>query len=140
MESTRILVVDDEKDIREILLHIVATQPWIDVVGEATDGLEAIQISRRTRPDIIVMDVNMNSMGGVQAATSILTEFPATKIIACSHHSETEIVNSMRRAGAAAYVRKEMATQDLLPAIRAVLSGRPFFSSGLDPSGSEAEA
>ena len=73
-------------------------------------------------------------MSGLQATVNILAESPHTKIIACSHHSETEVVTSMRRAGAVAYVRKELALQDLLPAIHAVLCGESYFSSGLNSS------
>ena len=126
----RVLLVDDHRMLRQGLRTIVNGHPRLEVVGEARDGLEAIELTRGLNPAVVVMDVNMPRCDGVVATTRIMEEHPDIKIIALSMHNSPDIVARMKQAGAYGYLTKESAGGQLCRAIvEAALSG-PSASRG----------
>ena len=126
----RVLLVDDHRMLRQGLRTIVNGHPRLEVVGEARDGLEAIELTRGLNPAVVVMDVNMPRCDGVVATTRIMEEHPDIKIIALSMHNSPDIVARMKQAGACGYLTKESAGGQLCRAIvEAALSG-PSASRG----------
>jgi CheY-like chemotaxis protein len=117
--SCRVLVVDDHRIVRGGLRELLQLEPDIEVVGEAADGPQAIELAAGLAPDVIIMDVNLGEMSGVEATRKILAGNPDIKIIALSMYTDRNIVNAMRDAGAVAYLTKGGPTEDLLSAIRA---------------------
>ncbi|MCW5798404.1 MAG: PAS domain S-box protein [Nitrospira sp.] len=126
----RVLLVDDHRMLRQGLRTIVNGHPRLEVVGEARDGLEAIELTRALNPAVVVMDVNMPRCDGVVATKRITEEFPDMKIVALSMHNSPDIVARMKQAGAIGYLTKESAGGQLCRAIvEAALSG-PLASRG----------
>lgn len=113
----RVLLVDDHQMLRQGLRTIVNGHSRLEVVGEAGDGLEAIELARVFKPDVVVMDVNMPRCDGVMATKRIKEEFPEMKILALSMHNSPDIVERMRQAGACGYLTKESAGGQLCRAI-----------------------
>ena len=122
METT-ILIVDDHDVFRMGLKLLLAEEEGMQVVGEAGDGQTAIKQVRDLEPKVVVMDISMPDMDGIEATRQILSESPKTKIIALSIHGGKDYVEEMLRAGALGYVLKESALEDLHPAIRAAQRG-----------------
>lgn len=119
-ESTiRLLVADDHKIVREGLVGLVSRQPGIQVVAEAEDGRAALNLARRLRPDVVLMDVNMPHMDGIEATAMIVRDLPDTKVIGLSMHSDAEIAARMREAGAVAYLSKDGPARSVIHAIQA---------------------
>lgn len=123
------MVVDDHAIVRQGLCAILATDPELVVVAEAADGLEACDEALAHGPDVIVMDVSMPRMNGLEATRRILAASPASKVIALTVHDELAYVRELLNAGAQGYVLKRSAVRDLLQAIRVVARGGQF----LDP-------
>ena len=115
----RVLLADDHEILREGLAELLRTEPDIEVVGEAADGQIAIELARRTAPDVIVMDVTMPRLNGVEATRRITAEMPHVRVIGLSMHSREDMSRAMREAGAAAYLTKGGPSDLLLTAIRA---------------------
>ncbi len=126
--ATRILLVDDHEVVRFGLCSLLGKHKEYDVVGQAAEGLEAIRLAVELDPDVIVMDVNMPQMNGIEAAREIRRKSPTTKIIALSMHSRRQYVLDMLGAGANAYILKTRAVQEVLPAIESVLLGDVYLS------------
>jgi ATP/maltotriose-dependent transcriptional regulator MalT/ActR/RegA family two-component response regulator len=127
-QPATILLVDDHPLVRKGLRALLESEPRLTVVGEAGDGNEALERARTLRPDVVVLDVSMPGMSGFEAASRILAESPRSKVVTLSMHSEKRFVDEMLRAGAAAYVLKDSAPEDLVVAIRAALGGECFLS------------
>lgn len=126
----RVLLVDDHRMLRQGLRTIVDGHPGLEVVGEACDGLEAIELTRALTPAVVVMDVNMPRCDGVVATRRIMEEHPNIKVVALSMHNSPDIVARMKQAGAHGYLTKESAGGQLCRAIvEAALSG-PSGSKG----------
>lgn len=121
--SVRVLVVDDQALVREGLVIILGTQADIDVVGQAGDGLEAIDLARRLRPDVVLMDVKMPRMDGIKATRRIKESCPATQIIILTTYSEDELVFEGIRAGASGYLLKDITRGELADAVRGAARG-----------------
>ena len=120
--AIRVLIVDDHALLREGLAGLLRFESDITVVGEATDGAQAIQQTRLLQPDVILMDVALGDMSGIEAARAILSRDPAVKIIGLSIHGDESTAAAMRRAGAAAYLTKGGPAEDLLRAVRGCMA------------------
>jgi DNA-binding NarL/FixJ family response regulator len=124
----KVLLVDDHKIIRDGLRAILEKQPEIEVVGEAADGHEAILCARTVSPDVIVMDVSMRGLNGIDATARIVSELPGIKVIGLSMNSDRRYVLAMLAAGAGGYMLKDAASQELIRALRTVAAGHTYLS------------
>jgi DNA-binding NarL/FixJ family response regulator len=130
----RIVVVDDHRIMREGLCTLLEREPDIEVVGSADNGREAIRLVDELKPDVVIMDVAMREMNGVEATRQILVNHPATRVLGLSMHSDSRFIREMLRAGAAGYMLKDCATEELAAAIHSVLEGRLYMSSDVNDS------
>jgi DNA-binding NarL/FixJ family response regulator len=130
-ERIRTLVVDDHHVVRQGLVALLKVSSEIEVVGEASDGLEAIELHRKLRPDITLMDLQLPNLGGVEAITRIRTETPAARFIVLTTFDGDEDIYRSLQAGAKAYLLKGMTIEDLLSTIRLVHSGRTSISPAI---------
>lgn len=126
--SIKVLLVDDHTLIREGLRSLLEKQPEIEVVADVDDGRKAIEMTRELSPDIVIMDVTMPRLGGIEATRQIAAEFPAVKVIALSIHSKRRFVSDMLSAGAAGYILKECLFDELVQAIETVAAGGRYLS------------
>jgi two-component system NarL family response regulator len=129
--SIRILLVDDHVLVREGLRSILQSEPDLVVVGEAGDGRMALQMAEKLQPEIVVMDIAMPGLNGIEASRQIAHYSPTTRLIALSTYSDKRYVLAMLEAGACGYVVKESASDELLRAIRAVSSGQKYLSASI---------
>lgn len=118
--AIKIILADDHKIMREGLKNLLEDKPDMEVVGEAKNGRDAVQLAIKFLPDIAIMDIAMPDLNGIEATKQILNESPATRIIALSMHSDKQFVTGMFRAGASGYLLKDCALEELAEAIRAV--------------------
>ena len=123
---TRILLVDDHELMREGLRSILAREEDVEIVGEASGGREAVSLARTLAPDIVVMDVGMKDLNGIDATRQIRREFPAVQVIALSSHSDSRYVSAILDAGACGYVLKANAYADLRKALQAARQGKSY--------------
>jgi len=130
VESARLLIVDDHAEVRKALRRLVTLEDW-HVCGEAADGLEAIHATRLFKPNVVLMDLFMPHMTGLQAADEIRKEFPATLIMLVTT-TDASIEQAARDVGIRGTVSK-MAMQDIVPCIRAMLRGDEFHRLGDNP-------
>jgi two-component system response regulator NreC len=126
--NTTILLVDDHKIVREGFRSLLEKQPGFQVVGEADNGRTAVQITRDLKPHIVIMDVSLPRISGIEATRQIVDEMPDVRVIALSIHSENTFVVEMLRAGAKAYLIKDCAFDELIQAIEVVMSNRVYLS------------
>jgi len=126
--SIRILLADDHGIIRQGLHSLLEQQSDIKVVGEAEDGRKAVALVRELAPDIVIMDITMPNLNGVDATRRIVEEFPKVKVIALSIHSNKRFVADMLRAGALGYILKECLFDELVQGIRTVAGGNIYLS------------
>jgi DNA-binding NarL/FixJ family response regulator len=127
----RILLADDHIVMRAGLRLLLERHENFEVIGEAADGREAVEIAAEQKPAVVVMDVAMPHLNGVEAARQILTRNPDIAIVMLSMHSDESYVLRSLKAGARAYLLKDSAEADLIAAIRAITEGRSFFSPGV---------
>ncbi len=126
--SIRVFIADDHAIMRDGLLSLLKQQPDIHVIGSACDGLETVTQVTVLKPDVVVMDISMPHMNGIEATQQILTEFPRARVIILSMHSTSEHVFRALQAGARGYLLKESAGPELVLAIRTVFSGARYLS------------
>jgi len=126
--TIRVLLADDHRLLREGLRRILEGTEGIEVVGEAEDGRAALAAVARFRPDVVVMDVGMPGLNGIDATRLVRREHPTVRVVALSMHTDKRYVRNMIGAGAAAYVLKESASEDLLRAVRAAANGEHYLS------------
>jgi two-component system NarL family response regulator len=124
--SIRVMLVDDHKILRDALKGVLEREHDIALVGEACDGVEALAIARELQPDLILMDIGLPAMGGIEVTRTLLAEQPKIKVIALSTFSDRRVVLQMLDAGASGYVVKSSGRDELLRAIRAVANGRTY--------------
>jgi two-component system, NarL family, response regulator NreC len=127
----RILLADDHGVVRKGLRFLVESEPDLEVVGEAADGREAIELAGRLEPNVIVMDIGMPRLNGIDATTEIVRMHPQTAVIILSMHSDETYLLRTLSAGAKGYLLKDSAEEDLVLAIRSVSQGMPFFSPAI---------
>ena len=123
-----ILIVDDHILIREVIRTFLETTPDIQVVATAENGIEAITATREHRPDVVIMDISMPHMDGLEATRQILNDFPNTRVVMLSSHDNPVYLRNALEAGANGYVVKDAITNELLEAIRSLYHGRRYFS------------
>jgi DNA-binding NarL/FixJ family response regulator len=128
MNLIRVLLADDHKLIRAGLRLVVDQQPDLSVVGEADDGRQAVELAKSLKPDVVVMDIGMPNLNGIEAARQIGGMDPGAAVVMLSMHSDESYVLRALSAGARAYLLKDSATTDLVQAIHAVAEGKSFFS------------
>jgi two-component system, NarL family, response regulator NreC len=129
--TARILLADDHQLVRQGIRALLEKEPGFSVVGETSDGLEVADLVEKTKPDVLVVDLVMPGLGGLDVAREVTRRFPRTRIVILSMHSSDAFVLQALRNGAAAYVLKESSASDLLQAIRQVLAGRRYLSPPL---------
>jgi two-component system response regulator NreC len=128
MESIRILLADDHTILREGMRLLLERQPGFTVVAEASDGRETVQLTGELLPDIVVMDIAMPNMNGIEATRRIVEKQPGTGVVILSmHYDESYVIRSLK-AGARAYLLKDAMKTELIAAIHAVMQGRSYFS------------
>jgi len=141
--AIRVLLADDHAHVRTTLHDILRKEPQIEVVGEAADGRVAADLASTLRPDIVLMDLTMPVLSGIQATRLITAEIGdvaqtdgggGTKVIAVSLHTDSRMVAEALAAGASGYVLKNNVARDLIPAIRAALAGQTYLSDRLTPA------
>jgi DNA-binding NarL/FixJ family response regulator len=130
----RLLVADDHGIMRSGLGLLLGRQPDMEVIAEASDGVEAVQMALRVRPDICVMDVAMPRMTGLQATVEIRAHAPEISVLVLSMHDDERYLFEALQAGAAGYVLKREADQALVEAVRAVSRGEPFMTNAAEAS------
>ena len=128
MHPVRILVADDHAIIRRGLRALLAHDPEFDIVAEACDGLEAVELAGRVRPDVAILDISMPSRNGLEAARRILAALPGTQIVLLTVHSDESYLLGALKAGARGYVLKNSAEIEIVEAVRAVSNGKAYFS------------
>src|SRR2546427_24746 len=111
--TIRVLLADDHAILREGLRKLLEQQNNVKVVAEATDGKSAVELARKHKPQIVIMDIGMPDMNGFVATETIKSEFPAVKIIALSMHSDKQYVAKMIYAGSSAYLRKDCVSEEI---------------------------
>jgi DNA-binding NarL/FixJ family response regulator len=129
VKKIRILLADDHNVMRKGLRLLLESQPGFSVVGEASDGHQAVEQAETTKPDVVVLDIGMPRLSGTEAAQRIGELLPSTSVIILSMHSDEGYVMRALKAGAKGYLLKDAAEGDLVEAIRAVGNGKTFFSS-----------
>jgi two-component system response regulator NreC len=124
----RALLADDHGIVRRGLKSLLESEPGLTVVAEAADGLEALRLCAEHQPDIVILDVGMPKLNGIDVAARAQKLEPAPQVIILSMHSDESYILRALAAGARAYLLKDATDEDLLPAVRAIAAGKPFFS------------
>ncbi|MBI4914320.1 MAG: response regulator transcription factor [Acidobacteria bacterium] len=127
----RVVIADDHRILREGLRHLLERRTDLKVVGEAADGLAAVELARATAADLVIIDVAMPSLNGIEATRRIVAERPGVRVLALSMHPDRRYVLEMLKAGASGYLVKDSAFDELLHAIDAVLAGASFLSPAI---------
>jgi len=131
MKTIRILLADDHTVVRKGLRLLLESHPDLEVIADAADGRETVALAERHTPDVVVMDVAMPALNGIEAARQICAKLPHTAIVFLSMHSDEGYVLKALKAGARAYLLKDSAEQDLISAVKAVTEGKAFFSPAI---------
>jgi two-component system, NarL family, response regulator NreC len=131
MKPLRILLADDHTVVRSGLRALLERQNNFEIVGEAQNGRETVSLCASLQPDVVVMDVGMPLLNGIEATKALLKQSPSTGVVILSMHSDESYVMRSLQAGARAYLLKDSAPSDLLSAIEAVSHGKSFFSSAI---------
>lgn len=127
----RILIVDDFDPWQGFVIQLLRQQPHARIIGFASDGLEAVQKARELQPDLIVLDIDLPSLNGIEAARRIRKAAPQSKILFLSANADPEVVSAALSAGGLGYIHKSNAAQFLLPGMEAVLLGKRFVACNL---------
>jgi DNA-binding NarL/FixJ family response regulator len=131
MEQIRVLLVDDHMVVRQGLRALLETEQDIAVVGEAETGRQAVQLTKKLLPSVVVMDIAMPMLNGLEATRQITKEVPSARVLVLSGYSDGEYVQQLTEAGAAGYLLKQTAAVDLIKAVRETKKGNAFFSPAI---------
>ena len=126
--AIRIVLADDHGVLREGLKSLISKQMGMEVIGEADDGLRVVRLVHDLKPDVVVMDIGMPNLNGIEATRQIVTEDEGIKVLALSQYSDPRMVSEMFRAGAKGFVLKDSAFDELTRAVKAVYTGRTYVS------------
>src|ERR687894_2767906 len=129
--SARLVLADDHDLVREGIRAVLEGEPDLEVVGEAQNGREAVEVCRRARPDLVLMDVRMPEMDGLAATRAIKEELPETSVVMVTMHESPDYLLEAIKAGAAGYILKDAAGERLVEAVRRTLEGEAPLSEGL---------
>ncbi|GAA3595062.1 response regulator transcription factor [Nonomuraea rosea] len=129
--TIRVLLADDQPLVRAGLRMVIDGTPDVDVAGEAGTGAQAVHLAKESRPDVVLMDIRMPGMDGIEATRMITAELPATHVLVLTTFDEDENVYGALRAGAAGFLVKDMALDDILTAIRVVAAGDALLAPGV---------
>ena len=129
--SIKILLADDHRIMRSGLRSLLDKEPDMEVVAEAENGRMTVQLARKLSPDVVIMDITMPDLNGIEASRQILSEAPDIKVVALSMHSDEQFVMEMLDAGASGYLLKDCALGELCLAIRAVVANQNYLSPGI---------
>lgn len=124
----KILLVDDHKIMREGLRSLLENQPGMQVIAEAVNGREAVRLARDKRPDVVIMDIDMPDLGGIEATRQMCAALPEVKVIGLSIHSEKHYVVNMLRSGASGFLSKDCPFDELTQAIKTVMTNHTYLS------------
>ena len=128
MSKIKVLLVDDHTVVRQGLRALLLSESTMEIVGEASTGREAIQMARKLSPDVIVMDIAMPLLNGLEATRQIVRSDPKAKVLVLSSYSDDDYVQKLTEAGAAGYLIKQTAANDLVHAIHDIHAGNAYFS------------
>jgi DNA-binding NarL/FixJ family response regulator len=128
MKKIRILLADDHAVVRQGFKMILGAQPDMEIVGEAGNGREAVDLAERLKPEVVVMDVSMPELNGIEATRRLGESAPHTRVLALSMHKDSVYVREILRAGARGYLLKDSVAEDLVAAVRAVAAGEGYIS------------
>lgn len=129
--SIMVILADDHRIVRHGLRALLEKEPNMEVVGEADNGQVAVKLARELKPDVIVMDITMPDLNGIEATRQILATNPEVKVLALSIHSDRHFVRRMLGAGASGYLLKDCASEELVKAIRAAVTNQTYLSPGI---------
>ena len=129
--SIRILLADDHQIFREGLASLLERQQDMGVIQQASDGLQAVRVSRDLKPDVVVMDLTMPGMNGIEATRLITNEVPGVKVLCLSVHGDTQFISAVLDAGASGYLLKDCAFEELVTAIHTVMGNQIYLSPGI---------
>ena len=126
--TIKIILADDHNVLREGLKSLLTQQEDFEVIGEADNGQEAVRLTKKLEPDIVVLDIGMPNMNGIQATEHIVAEVPDAKVLALSMQSNHQFVVKMLQAGASGYMLKDCAYEELISAVRDIIAGKFYLS------------
>jgi DNA-binding NarL/FixJ family response regulator len=129
--AIRVIIADDHQIVRQGLRILLEREPDLEVVAEAEDGRLTVRLVRELHPDLVIMDVAMPDLNGIEATRQIMLEWPKVKVIALSMYADKRFVVNMLKAGASGYLLKDCAFEELIRAIRVVLAQKTYLSPGV---------
>ncbi|RJQ42497.1 MAG: DNA-binding response regulator [Nitrospiraceae bacterium] len=129
--TTSILIADDHKIVRDGLRTMLSKYPEIEVVGEAEDGRTTVRLVNQLSPDIVIMDIAMPDLNGIEATRQIIAEKPGVKVIALSMHSDKRYISAMFKAGASGFLQKHCAFQEMMTAIQTIKEDKTYLSPAI---------
>lgn len=131
MKKIRILIADDHSVVRSGIRMVLQSSPEFAVIAEAEDGEEAVELAAKHKPDVVVMDISMPHLNGIEATARMKQDDPNIKVIILTVHADEEYVFQILRAGASGYVLKSAGKKEIFSAVRSAVSGERFFSPGI---------
>jgi DNA-binding NarL/FixJ family response regulator len=131
MTSLRIVIVDDHAVVRRGIRALLESQPGWEIVGEATTGREAVDLAKRLQPDIVIMDLSLPELNGLDATRQIVKDSPRTEVIVLTMHQSEELARNVLQAGARGYVLKSDADQNLIAAVESLRQHKPFLTAAV---------
>ncbi len=129
--AIKVLIADDHQIVRQGLRTLLEREPDLEVVAEAENGRSTVRLVRERHPEVVIMDVAMPDLNGIEATRQIISEMPKVKVIALSMYADRRFVSNMLKAGASGYLLKDCASEELVRAIRVVLAHKTFLSPGV---------